>query len=115
MRYFSLSAISLLLLLVVVAAQAQTVTAPQSDAIRQMGQLNGVALNCRFLQETRRMKKALVLTLPKRRQLGELFDMETHNAFLKFIEDGQSCPGERTFSERVDAAILVLDQAFAAQ
>jgi hypothetical protein len=93
-------------------AQAQGMDDPQFAIIKKLGGLNGVALNCQYLNETQRMKKALVLALPKRRQFGEAFDIETNNAFLKFIEVKSSCPAEATFSQQVDAAILELDSAF---
>jgi hypothetical protein len=96
-------------------AQAEGMDDKQFNAIQQLGELNGVALNCRFLSETQRMKKALVLALPKRRQYGEAFDQETNTAFLKFIETKASCPVEAAFSKQVDAAILVLDSVFAEQ
>ncbi|WP_275099127.1 hypothetical protein [Sedimenticola hydrogenitrophicus] len=96
-------------------AQAEGMDDKQFNAIQQLGGLNGVALNCRFLSETQRMKKALVLALPKRRQYGEAFDQETNTAFLKFIETKASCPVEADFSKQVDAAILVLDSVFAGQ
>jgi hypothetical protein len=92
--------------------QAQGYSEAQYETIRQLGQLNGVALNCQYLNETRRMKKSLVVTLPKRRQLGELFDTETNSAFLQFIEERRECPTEASFSVQVDDAILALEKAF---
>lgn len=111
MRFIPFAVFSLLLLSF--QAQAQSYSADQYETIRQLGQLNGVALNCQFLSETRRMKKALVVTLPKRRQLGELFDTETNNAFLKFIEEKRECPSEDELSQQVDDAIVALDKAYA--
>lgn len=96
-------------------AQAQGYSDDQYESIRQLGRLNGVALNCQYLGETRRMKKALVVALPKRRQLGELFDTETNSAFLEFIEKKRECPLEAKLSLQVDDAILALDKAFADQ
>ena len=109
---FILFSVSILLLLSF-RVQAQGYSADQYESIRQLGQLNGVALNCQFLNETRRMKKALVVTLPKRRQLGELFDTETNSAFLKFIEEKRECPSEDKLSRQVDDAIVALDKAYA--
>jgi len=94
-------------------AQAGGMDDKQYQAIQQLGELNGVALNCRFIDETRRMKKALVLSLPKRRQYGEAFDRTTNTSFLTFIETKASCPAEAAFSQQVDAAILVLESEFA--
>jgi len=105
----------LLALLVSGLTQAKGIDDKQFDAIQQLGELNGVALNCRFLNETQRMKKALVLALPKRRQYGEAFDSATNTAFLKFIETQSTCPVEAAFSQQVDAAILTLESVFANQ
>lgn len=107
-----LLAISFLFTVFSSLVQAQGYSEDQFESIRQLGRLNGVALNCQFLSETRRMKKALVLTLPKRRQLGELFDTETNNAFLQFIEEKRECPAEGELSAQVDDAIMALDKAF---
>ena len=84
----------------------------QLESIRQLGRLNAVALHCQALKETRRMKQALVLHLPRRRQLGELFDTESHEAFLDFIKNNASCPGPGILSGQVTAAIAVLKQAY---
>ncbi len=102
-------------LLMATSVQAEGITEPQYNAIKKLGELNGVALNCRYLVETQRMKKALVLALPKRRQFGEAFDTETNNAFLAFIEQKKACPDEQTLSTEVDSAILVLDSVFPKQ
>ncbi len=103
---------TLILLAAATAVQATEFSQQQLGSIRTLGQLNGVALNCKFLIETQRMKKALVVALPKRRQLGELFDTETNDAFLAFIQKGETCPKEAAFSNQVDEAILALDEAF---
>jgi len=87
----------------------------QLQAIRALGELNGVALHCKALSETRRIKQALVLNLPKRRQLGELFDYETNKSYMAFIERNASCPSAAELSQRVDEALKVLEAAFATQ
>ncbi len=113
MMSFRLAIPVLLMLLVSGTLQAGGMDSEQLDAVKKLGELNGMALNCHYLIETRRMKKTLVLTLPKRRQYGELFDSSTNSAFLKIIENRTSCPEEGAFSEQVDAAILKLEAAFA--
>ncbi len=95
--------------------QAEEAQDKKYEVIQKLGELNGVALNCHYLNETQRMKKALVLALPKRRQYGEAFDSETNTAFLKFIENKASCPEEAAFSKQVDDAIFALDSVFADQ
>jgi hypothetical protein len=84
----------------------------QLAAIRSLGALNGVALHCKALEETRRMKRVLVLNLPKRRQLGELFDYETNASFMKFIRDKERCPAPEAFHQSVNKAVEALQQAY---
>jgi hypothetical protein len=82
------------------------------SAIKHLGQINGVALHCKALAETQRIKRALVLNLPKRRQLGDLFDVETNASFLRFIEEGGTCPNPDLLRKQVDEAILQLEATF---
>ncbi|MEN8177467.1 MAG: hypothetical protein ABFS39_02490 [Pseudomonadota bacterium] len=88
------------------------ITDTQLGSIKSLGELNGVALHCRALGETQRMKRALVLNLPKRRQLGELFDQETHKSFLNFISEQATCPSQATLAQQVDEAIRNLQAVF---
>ncbi len=84
----------------------------QLDAIRELGNLNGIALHCKALAETQRMKRALVANLPKKRQLGELFDYETNRSFMAFIDSNASCPSPQDLSHEVEAALQRLESAF---
>jgi hypothetical protein len=84
----------------------------QLTSIKKLGELNGIALHCKAFAETQRMKKALVLNLPKRRQLGELFDQETNRSFLDFINNRAACPSLGAFTQQVDAAISDLKMVF---
>lgn len=103
------------LLALVWSVQTQAVTDEQYRSIRALGLLNGVALPCHYLDQTRRMKKALVTALPKRRVLGETFDQITNEAFLKFVEEKGACPLPDEFGRQVDEAIDSLQQAFPAK
>lgn len=85
----------------------------QLAAIRHLGDLNAVALHCKALLETQRMKRALVATLPKRRALGELFDDQTNKSFMKFIQDKAHCPSPADLIEQIDQGIAVLEQVWA--
>jgi hypothetical protein len=87
----------------------------QLAAIRGLGSLNGIALHCNGLAETQKIKRILVQTLPKRRQLGELFDYETNNAFLAFIEHNSQCPSPQSLSRQVDEALTRLKAAYTSQ
>ena len=85
---------------------------PKFATIARLGELNGIALHCKALVETQRMKRALVANLPKRRQLGELFDQETHNSFMRFIQENDSCPSVAELQQQVDVAISELEKAY---
>ncbi len=84
----------------------------QFEAIRNMGDLNGVALPCGYIKQAQRIKQALVANLPKRRALGEAFDTITNESYLKFVEQGRDCPGETLLSQQIDEAIKQLESVF---
>lgn len=108
-RYLKLILCQLVLLM---PLSAQAVSDDQYNAIVSLGKLNAVALHCRYHDETRRMKGALINALPKRRQLGDAFEMATHEAFLKFIENQDECPESKVFTKQVDQAIEHLQEMF---
>ncbi len=103
------------LLLFAWLSQTHAASDEQFAVIKQLGQLNGIALHCKALPETQRMKRALVLNLPKRRQLGELFDIESHQSFMQFISDEATCPPGSELNQRVSDAITELEAAFQKQ
>ncbi len=100
------------ILLTLAASRLDAADDGQLSAIKRLGQLNGVALHCKALPETQRMKRALVMNLPKRRQLGELFDNETNASFMRFIEEKSVCPSPGTLALQVDEAIAVLEKVY---
>lgn len=85
---------------------------PKLGVIERLGELNGIALHCKALGETQRMKRALVRSLPKRRHLGELFDLETNRSFMRFMQDNATCPSAATLQQQVDKAIDELEAAY---
>ena len=85
---------------------------PKLTTIKRLGELNGVALHCKLLAETQRIKRSLIRNLPKRRQLGELFDLETNRSFMNFMQNNDSCPSAAVFQQQVDAAISELEEAY---
>ncbi len=95
------------------ASQACAVTDDQFDRIQAVGGLNGIALHCGYVAETRRMKEALVANLPKVRALGRAFDDKTNDAFLVFSQAETPCPSSTAFAKQVDAAVEALTRAFA--
>jgi len=80
--------------------------------VRSLGALNGVALQCRYVGEVRRMKAAVVDSAPKERSFGLAFEESTNEAFLAFIRQGDTCPGPAALSAQVDAAIQEMRRAF---
>ena len=102
-------------LAVLLSTPARAVTDDQYASIIALGELNGIALHCGYIEQTRRMKRVLVNTLPKQRALGLAFDEATHKSFLGFIERQDSCMGEQKLSGQVDAAVEQLKSEFAGQ
>ena len=91
----------------------QAATDLQLQAIQQLGELNGVALSCRHLEQTRRMKQAMVDNLPNERRLGEIFDQASNDVFLTFFNERRLCPVKSEFTARVDKEIKELIEQFA--
>ena len=87
----------------------------QKNALDKMGELNGVALACRYFDQTRRIKQALIDSLPKQRELGAAFDDRTNESFLDFANSGKPCPSPVGFAQEVEAAAQALGQAYAVQ
>ena len=87
---------------------------PRYEAVRGLGALNGVALQCKYIDQVRRMKAAVVASAPKERSFGLAFDEATNDAFLAFIRDGASCPTQATLARRVGHQIDAMRSAFAA-
>jgi hypothetical protein len=81
-------------------------------ALSRMGELNGVALACRRFEQTRRIKQALIETLPKQRELGQAFDDDTNDSFMAFVNSGKPCPSPAEFGEQVEEAVEALRQAY---
>ncbi|PVV15905.1 MAG: hypothetical protein B6D82_02365 [gamma proteobacterium symbiont of Ctena orbiculata] len=110
-KFFSVS----LFLTALGGAEASAQNSEQLAAISTLGRLNGIALHCKALAETQRMKRVLVATLPKRRQLGELFDYETNRSFMAFIEQDEACPSPHSLTLQVDEALERLQSLYPAK
>ncbi|MCP3665788.1 MAG: hypothetical protein GY696_25380 [Gammaproteobacteria bacterium] len=108
--------ISLVLLLSAVAftTTLQAATESQVGAVEKLGQLNGVALSCQNLAATRRMKQALIDTVPKERYLGELFDDVSNDSFLAFQQERKLCPIKSEYNAELDEALTELHRLFGA-
>ncbi|MEW8083290.1 MAG: hypothetical protein AB2791_15855 [Candidatus Thiodiazotropha endolucinida] len=104
-----------LVLTTVQPREASAQSSEQLSAITALGSLNGIALHCQALSETQRIKRTLVATLPKRRQLGELFDYETNRSFMAFIEKNNTCPTPQSLEQRIDEALDRLKSLYPAK
>ena len=82
-------------------------------AVEGLGELNGVALQCKYVDQVRRMKSAVVANAPKERSFGLAFDQATNEAFLAFIRKGDACPTRATLERRVGHQIDAMRAAFA--
>ncbi len=94
---------------------AQATSAPsdsQLNAIARMGELNGIALQCRFLDQMRRIKQVLIKNLPKQRALGAWFEEKTHESFMDFMKKDSACPGLIEFDRDLDTAAKQVEEAF---
>lgn len=86
---------------------------PRYASVKGLGALNGVALQCKYIDLVRRMKSAVVLSAPKERSFGLAFDQSTNDAFLAFIKDNRVCPTHATLYRQVGHQIDALKAAFA--
>lgn len=94
------------------SGQIQAITDQQYLSIKTLGQLNATALNCEHHEEVRRIKKALIVNLPKRRQLGEEFERITNDSFLSILQQEQECPEANSLANSISDAIKQLESAF---
>ncbi len=94
---------------------AADMLADQHQAVKDLGRLNGVALHCKYLDQVRAMKAAVVANAPKQRSFGLAFDEGTNEAYLEQIQQRAPCPGKTAFARRVESATQQLEQAFAQQ
>lgn len=96
-----------------IGINAHAFTPVQHETIIRLGELNGVALQCGYTADTRRMKKALIDAVPKVAQLGDLFEDATQKGFLNMVQKNLPCPNLAPFRTEVDGAITALHRAFA--
>jgi hypothetical protein len=94
------------------AHAAQAASDSQLDSIAEMGRLNGIALQCRYVTQVQQIKQALVLNLPKQRALGAWFEEKTNASFMSFMSTNASCPSATEFMQEVNASIISLEAEF---
>ena len=106
--------LSVLVLTGIFVPQVQAeISSEHYQLVSRMGELNGVALSCRYFQQTKKIKAGLIASLPKRRELGQVFDDKTNESFLAFVQAQSSCPSPAEFSVEVDKALEALSEGFA--
>lgn len=88
---------------------------PRYAAVEGLGALNGVALQCKYLDQVRRMKAAVVAYAPKERSFGLAFDQATNEAFLAFARNNEACPTHDGLEREVGHQIDRMATAFAAR
>lgn len=105
------------LLLAAICSSTSSVadTNAQYDAVKALGTLNGIALQCKHLDVMRRLKEAVVANAPKERSFGLAFDQATNDSFLAFLDAKAPCPSAGTLAAEADNAIAVMQQAFKPQ
>jgi len=113
-RGFTAGIFGILTLVLTASAMAASDEDPQYAAVKGLGQLNGVALQCGYIDQVRRMKAAVVASAPKDRSFGLAFDTATNEAFLAFIKDDETCPVPGELERRVGHQIDTMKAAFAA-
>lgn len=104
----------LVLICVFLLAHARAWSANQDrvyEAVDALGELNGIALQCRYIDQVRRMKAAVVAYVPKERLYGQAFDEATNRSFIRFIEEEGGCPSKPTFEREVGHRIDVLQNS----
>jgi hypothetical protein len=100
------AALASLLPLPVSAADAGT------NAIAELGKINGMALACQQPAIASRARNAMTTTAPKTRANGEAFENATNAAFLEQGK-GAACPDAGEFASALGAAEKKLQAAFA--
>jgi hypothetical protein len=107
----SLSVVALLLTLLC-SASANSATPAELDAIAEMGRLNGIALQCRYVEKMQKIKMSLVLHLPRQRELGDWFERSTNQSFMDFMNRDARCPPLEMYEQQLEAAIKDIEKIF---
>ena len=111
-RYVLLLSASLALLAGSAQAENQVGSALLAQ-VSELGRLNGVALACGQPALTARLREIMVNSVPKTRELGEVYEQASNAAFLAQGLHGAKCPGGKVLAEQVDVARQQLSGAAA--
>lgn len=91
---------------------AQPASDEQLAAISRLGELNGIALQCRYIEQMQNIKRSMILNLPKKRELGFWFEQTTNTAFMDFLNKNAACPDSEVFTQQVNTARTRLETVF---
>lgn len=97
-------ALPMLALLLAIASGTHADETALHQAISELGRLNGIALACKQNALTARMREIMVDTVPKERNIGEVFEQATHASFLDFGSTGNLCPDGRSLAGDIELA-----------
>ncbi|HKJ77342.1 MAG TPA: hypothetical protein VKA64_09075 [Gammaproteobacteria bacterium] len=106
-------ALTTILLGTALAGPAGAATDAQEQAIRDLGAVNGVALNCGYFEQVKHMKHSMIVSVPKMRTLGMVYEDATDESYRNFVEQDKTCPTEHELSRRVDKAVARIKEVFA--
>lgn len=79
------------------ATQAGLVT-----SIEKLGTLNGLALACKEMALSTRLREILIQEVPKERENGEIFEQATQHAYLG--QNGKTCPASKALATQIESA-----------
>ena len=106
-------ALTTILLGTALAGPAGAATDAQEQAIRDLGAVNGVALNCGYFEQVKHMKHSMITAVPKMRTLGMVYEDATDESFKDFVKQDKTCPTKHELSKRVDKAVARVREVFA--
>jgi len=106
----ALKNIAILSLLLSTSAHA----APENQlaAIKTMGHLNAIALQCGYIKQMQNIKRTLIKTLPAKRELGEWFEYTTNESYNLFMQKQSECPSLPNFNNTLQQSINTLEAVF---
>ena len=111
LRVTTLRASIVTILILFGAGQAGAVEDTLAQAVTEFGSLNGVVLACKQHALTARMREIMVDTVPKERNVGELFETATSKSFLDFGAAGKACPDGKRLAEDIELGRSKLQKA----
>ncbi len=93
-------------------SMSATASDKQLDAVANMGELNGIALHCRYLDEVKQIKSILIRTLPQQRKYGEVFERTTNDSFMQVMKEKTKCPTQEFLKQQISLGQIKLESVF---